>query len=640
MKYLLLLLTSTVCLAQITPFQSSPDLIWKNIESNNFEVIFPDFLESKAKQTIELLEYYRLPVTGEYKKLPGKLKLVIRPDMNVPNGFVTLAPRRSEWFNYSSITPIVGSLEWMQSLAIHEYRHIVQYDFLNQNYINWGYKLFGEGFLGLIINYVMPTWYFEGDAVFAETILSDGGRGRSPRFAERLRAILSSGKIPSYDQLLIGDYTDNLPSFYVYGYFLITAGKKRFGADIWKNIAQYATNHPWNIYAFYNGFYDNTGVRFETFFDETFAKLASEWKIAGTVTDHQEYHEETFPFITDKGNYYLRKNLNSYWMLTKDGKKLTELNIIPSISQVDLKDDSFLYSQQLPDQRYLFKGSSDLFLYDIKKEKHQRLTENKRYYHPKFTPNKKQISAIKFDDKDGFRLALLSLDGTELKTFKKDKNENIAEASWLDKNKVAMITLNKEGKKLLQVLDTSNETRETLLAPTRNNLYNLKPYKNFIYFEADFKGKVSLFEYDYIKRKLSLCLEPAIGAHTPFKYKNKLFYSEVNSNGQKIKAIVTPCDEMPLDLFSVEANYSSKGSSDFFHKKPPVTLNRKKIKKVNSPFKDYRDNHELLSPHSWQFFSDRGFELNATSSNTLGTKSLNLYLGSSYETSSLSLIHI
>ena len=203
---LISIFTITRAWAQPHILQSDPSIDWNQIETDNFKVIFPNYLEDKGQYALNLLEYYR-PIVGEkYNSFPEKISLIIRPDIAVPNGFVTLAPRRTEWFNSTTFSPNTGSLEWLQLLAIHEYRHVVQYDHLSKGYTRYGYYAFGESFLGLLLQVVMPQWYFEGDAVWAETVLSDGGRGRSPRFSARSKALGMRDQLPSYEELLGGNY--------------------------------------------------------------------------------------------------------------------------------------------------------------------------------------------------------------------------------------------------------------------------------------------------------------------------------------------------------------------------------------------------------------------------------------------------
>ncbi len=634
MKTLLLIISlcySFLAFSQISPFQSQPDINWKKIESENFNVIFPDYLEAKGRESISLLEHYRKEVTGPYQILPKKLNLVLRPEVHIPNGFVTLAPRRSEWYNFSSITPIVGSLEWLQSLAIHEYRHVVQYEYLNQGYVNWGYKLFGESLTAILIHIIMPTWYFEGDAVYTETTLSDGGRGRSPRFNERLRAILSSGEIPKYDDLLAGSYTENLPNLYVYGYFLITEGYRRFGKNFWKNVAYYSTYRPWNFYAFYNGFKVHSGISFEQFFHETFDKLKDEWNLNQKPLKNKIYSTSQYPIITKTNKYYLKKDLNTYWGLYKNDKLLKELNISPSISHIDVNDTHMIYVQQRPHRRYLFQGSSDLFLLNHNSGKQTRITQSQRYYHPRLSPSGKKLGAIHFSDQKGFKLHILDLDGklvTEIRP--EETSHNIAEFSFINEQELVALILDEEGKKYFAKVNLESKKFFQITKSTRNNIYALNHWDNKVYFEGDFQGVVSIFEMDLINNKLSLCHRPELGAHHPFRFDNQLYFSNTHANGSSIKNIDLYCNEIKADTIYNSDLYLSRGASDNFHSQKPAPLNRRDLNFIKKDAEKYIDHQELLKPHSWSFFSDRGFELNGTSQNYLGTKSLNLYAGSSY----------
>ena len=179
--FLSLLVFLTFAHAQIDTMQDRPDLKWQKIEDKNFQVIFPSTSESEANYILNLLNYYRDPVNGSYDANLRNWPLVLRTERAKPNGFVALMPRRSEWFSHAAITPIISSLEWNQSLAIHEYRHMVQYDFLKRDNLQYGYYLFGEFGQAALMALTAPQWYFEGDAVWAETVLSDAGRGRNPR---------------------------------------------------------------------------------------------------------------------------------------------------------------------------------------------------------------------------------------------------------------------------------------------------------------------------------------------------------------------------------------------------------------------------------------------------------------------------
>ena len=58
----------------------------------------------------------------------------------------------------------------------------------------------GEQFTG-IVSSLLPLWLLEGDAVFAESYLTESGRGRTPSFQKQLKALtVENGNFYSYDK--------------------------------------------------------------------------------------------------------------------------------------------------------------------------------------------------------------------------------------------------------------------------------------------------------------------------------------------------------------------------------------------------------------------------------------------------------
>lgn len=633
----------TSSLAQVNTLQSINDVKWQEIESKNFKIVFPRQLEDKAQYTLNLLEHYKPLVSKSYEVNSKKLLLVIRPDMALPNGFVTLAPRRSEWFNNTSLTPLVGSLEWFQSLAIHEYRHVVQYDYLNQGYTRWGYNLFGEGVLGLLINMVMPTWYFEGDAVWAETVLSDGGRGRSPRFSSRLKALISSNNFPKYDELLARSYTKNLPNYYVYGFFLITRAYQVYGPNVWKEIAAYAADHPWNAYAMYNGFQYVTNQSFETFYNETLQELKSKWgelpkkdyKKFANKKNKNKFSQQAYPMKKGMDLFYLERGLNSHWGLHSAKKGLIkELNIIPSLSKVDMTKSKFLFVQNSPHWRYSFKEFSNLYIYDLKKNQTKKLTHNKRLFHPQFSRSGKKILAIEYNDEEEVSLNIYDLKGELISEHSLSVHKlQFAQATWISNSEIVAIVIDNEGKKFFASYDLMSDDLEQLTPSTRNNIYNISYNNGFIYYEADYKGKVNIFRYHIKDNRNSQCSDEFIGAFSPSVNKS-LYYVYESDNGRVIRKKSLSCKSIRIATLFNQKTYLSKSPSDFYHKSRPLPLNKfTKFQTTTVKSKRHSEFSGLLTPHSWSFLGGRGLQLNATTTNNLNSLGLNAYLGTSSEES-------
>ncbi len=617
--------------------QSDSHISWMEINSENFKIVFPEYLQERANYTLNLLEYYRPIVAKSYDYSPKKLTLVIRPEMSLPNGFVSYAPRRSEWFNSSAITPLVGSLEWFQSLAVHEYRHVVQLDYISQGKTRWGYYLFGENILMILNSIVMPNWYYEGDAVWAETVYSDAGRGRSPRWSGRLKALITSMQDFSYDDLIAGDYTNRLPNHYIFGYFLATRMYNVYGKDIMKEIAAYASERPLNPYAFYNGFQYVTGKDFDVFFTETIQDLKKRW---GRPTKEfhirhtQVYYDKTYPLVDEMENkYYLHKSLDSQWALYKDEQKLTELNILPELSQVDFKNDIFVHAQNILDNRYLYKGYSDLFLYHTKLGSYQRISWKKRYFHPEFSPDGKRIVAIEMDNNDKYHASVLDLKGKLIKQIKLGHDEVIAEATWVDHNTLGIIKLDYQGKKIISQINLKTNKVTDLTPATRNNLYNLRYAQKRFYFEADYKGTTQIFSYHPKSMTTKQCTTEFIAAYTPYIFEDTLYYSNESRNGKRLKLLeLDQCQRVVKNLFAMNT-YLGKTASDFYHQTNPVEIkNYKKFytKKADAP-SAHNELTGLFSPHSWSFIGARGWQLQGTSNTMLGAWGLNAYIGSSAE---------
>ena len=89
-------------------------------------------------------------------------------------------------------------------LAIHEFRHVQQYNNFNVGLSHLFHILFGQEGQALANGAVVPNWFFEGDAVFNETNVSKQGRGRLPYFFNGYRSLWLANKNYSWMKLRNG----------------------------------------------------------------------------------------------------------------------------------------------------------------------------------------------------------------------------------------------------------------------------------------------------------------------------------------------------------------------------------------------------------------------------------------------------
>lgn len=635
-----LFLSSNIKAQIIAPdqlMQSSPVLEWETIQNDFVKLIYPTRTENDSVYVANLVEYYSQLVGLTYGiKEPDSFPLIIRPEMAQPNGFVTLAPRRSEWYSSAMFGTFLSSAEWYQILAIHEYRHIIQYDYFKEDStVKVLRYLFGDLGQQLAMFLGLQPWYFEGDAVWAETKYTDTGRGRSPLFLTRLKALVLSDKIPTYEQLVNGSYNTLLPNHYVFGYVLISNATKKFGENFWQKVIEDVSHFP-HPYRLYSSFRKISGQDFFKFYDETMKDLKETWsKDADPSIAKTDYREHYYPFKTADALYYLYYNLDGYWSLTKKNQeqeeKIIELPFTKDINEISLSNGKLIYTQFLPNRRYAFKGSSDLILVDLESRERTKLTLGERLFNPRFNPHSSRILAATFNEKMEWNLVEFDLEGKEKRTLHLP-GYYLLEAMPLDQDHVVAIVSNQTGHKSIELIHLNKGIMSTLLPASRNNIHNLYvDEKENILFEAQYKGKIEIFKFDE-KNSLSRCTETKIAAYTPSASNGMLYYSEQDSYGSHINsAPLKNCVAINKSEL-VNFNYLGKNPSDDYNNFPPRTFAEQKslrnYKKEKYNKEEYGDiDKRLFIPHSWSFIGSRGFELSASSDNYLRTLGIQAKIG-------------
>ena len=614
------LLNPSVDFAQSTSKQK-----WNELDNQAVKLIYPRELKPEAEFIANLLEHYQDQVGLSFGiKTPRKFPLVLRSEFALPNGFVTLGPRRSEWYASSIFSPVIGGLNFYQSLAIHEYRHIVQFDYMNRSTNKVAYALFGDFGIMLAIALGIPPWFLEGDAVWAETQFSDAGRGRSPRFQARLKALVLSDQAPTYDEFLAGTYNTNHPDHYVFGYYLVTRAYRIYGPGFWERVLQSVSGFSFNPYALTNAFRNLTGLDFEDYFAQTMSELKQHWKNPNFIATKEPYRDSFYPLIDQNKLYYLKRPLDGYWGLYRYGKKApeVELAINPALSRVDLRDNKLLYTQFLPHQRFSYKNYSDLFVYDLASKKKTHLLQDQRVYHPQFSPSGQKISVIKHEQNNEWVLSIIDLSGQELRKIKFN-GLIISEATWQSELLLYAIVQNIDGKKNIMSIDLNDKKTTTLLEKTRNNIFALSAKDDQLFFEADDQDSVQIFALNLKDKTLARCTQEAIAAYNPRVHQNKLFFIGEFAHGKDLKSSNLSCEKVASNYLN-DYNYLPKRSI------APAPVRFEDFKETVSKSLNDREHSEYfnrLTPHSWTFFSGRGIHLSQTTTNYLNSLSYTLGVG-------------
>ena len=145
-------------------------LKWNQINTDHFRASFPQGFEKSALRVANTLEHIHAPEARTLGRTPRKISVLLQNQSSQSNGFVSMIPRRSEFFTMPSQDyNFLGNNDWLDLLSSHEYRHIVQYRHAIRGLNKWIYFLFGAPTLVGVSHAAVPQWFWEGDAVATET---------------------------------------------------------------------------------------------------------------------------------------------------------------------------------------------------------------------------------------------------------------------------------------------------------------------------------------------------------------------------------------------------------------------------------------------------------------------------------------
>src|SRR5690606_13389893 len=213
-------------------------------------------------------------------RAPRPITFILQNQSAVSNGFVSILPRRSEFFTMPTQDyNFIGTNDWLDLLTVHEYRHVVQYQHATRGFNKAIYYLFGSISLAGMAQAAAPPWFWEGDAVAVETALTPSGRGKIPNFSLLMKTNLLEGRRFNYHKQSLGSYKHRIPDSYVLGYHMVNyLRRKTDDPNIWGKITARSWNVPFIPFAFSNAIRKETGLYVTDLYDEMASQLAEDWQ--------------------------------------------------------------------------------------------------------------------------------------------------------------------------------------------------------------------------------------------------------------------------------------------------------------------------------------------------------------------------
>ncbi len=578
--------------------QDPSSIRWRTMETDKFQFIYPDYYESEVQclsRYCDTFAYYNytemdIPFTKRQTKTP----VVFHAVGSYSNGLSVWAPKRIElWMAPPQST---YSQPWLQQLMLHEYRHELQMEALNQNGVGALTSVFGQHVVGAVAGLMVPMWYLEGDATWAETILSSSGRGRKGSFAAPYRALTDKTNPPfSYSKAAFGSYKDYVPGDYNLGYLLVGYDRMTC-ADYWKDGFGSVASKFWTLKPMYKG-------DFEAEYDSAMAYWKKYWntfpddtsstamRISGSTHTYSVY---TAAGLSKAGNVIaLRSTMDSPTALVaidsfKGECKLSDMiNIYDEyFSQYGTK---LAYIQMRPDKRWNVIYNN-LVVYDIETNDTKTLTRKRNIFSPSFSSTGKVVALEVMDNSDTY-LLIFDTSFVEVRRIKLPVGCQYSYPAWSnDENSIFMIAIAMQDGAGIVSFDLQSDELSFITNPQRYTLSHLRSCGDTLFYISDQTAVPQVFSYNIYNGSVAqqTLSRYGVGSYIIVGNDNKLIYSDYTASGYMLAKDTLNNIPVSGDTFAVLPHINYKNIPPI----PPVT-------DTVYPSKPYRKWTHLFDFHSW-----------------------------------------
>lgn len=519
-------------------------LKWREIETAHFRIIFPDDYEQQAKKIAWRFESVYRPGAESLGESPRKIAVVLHTHTVNSNGMLAWSPKRVEL--YPTPHQRIYAQDWLDQLAVHEYRHVVQMDNLETKMPFWLKALFGEQAAAAIAGLYLPFWFLEGDAVVAETALTETGRGRNPSFLMEYKAQVLKDRPYSYDKATLGSYRDYVPNRYQFGWYMVGGIREKYGQNIWADVLAEIASKPLSVNPFNRVMKQQTGKSKEALYTDLFDDYRRTWA-ADTVArsankaeelslDARNYTNYVYSwFLFDKSVVVYKQSRDDIGRIVtlKDGRE--ELLFTPG----SILDESFsargqklIWAERRADVRWEHADKSVIVTYDLKTRKKQEFQFSKQLFAPVISPAGKQAAAVAIDDQNHYSLVVFDLqDGRLINEFRTPTNDYLITPAWDEQQDyIYFIGLGTDGK-YLGKLDLNNSRFSRLTEPTHVDMRNLRYSNGQLIYTSAATGVDNIFAFGLQSEQSRQLTDAAFGADYAQLDEDHLIYSNYTSTG-------------------------------------------------------------------------------------------------------------
>ena len=602
---------------------------WKQIGNDTFNIVFPSYRIQSARAIASLVRWQSRNNTNIGSKVK-RVNIVLQPDVTYSNGYVGLGPFRSEFYLMPPTDPFaLGGQDWASNLAVHEYRHVQQYNNFNVGLSKTAGTVFGENGRALFNALSVPDWFFEGDAVYNETKLSKQGRGRLPLFMNDFATLLRDGKHYYYQKIRNGSYVDYVPDHYALGYILVSYGYEKYGLDFWAKVTHDAAAFRSVFYPLQAAVKKYSGLGFSTFVQNAFDYYRQ--SVPGgtdstaylTKIKKNEVTSYLFPVvgqhdITAVKNSY--RSVPAFVALDEAGERKIAVQSISYDNYFSTNGKEIVYSALQPDVRWGNRQYSVVRILDRFSKRETKLGQKTKWFTPDISATGDSLLVVETkEDGTGSSVLLLSRTGRILKTYHSADSLFLTYPKFY-KNGFYVFVRNKEGFMSIRYYNLDSDGFKTVV-PEGNRLLGYPSLQqDTLYFSCSNMGKDALWAFDARSGSVFEVAAYPTGVYGGSRQGGAIVGSVFTSDGNRLAQLkpiwdkVSDIDADTLRLLYFKNLKSANAILDTLL--PDTSLAEKNYHKLTHPF-----NFHSLQP-DWD---DPDYTLSLYGENVLGTIQNQLY---------------
>lgn len=515
---------------------------WKQINTDTARIIFDAPATAQAERIATVIHKM---AAGQHNSLGSSLKkinIVLHSNTTIANGYVGLAPFRSEYYLIpgSNIFEF-GNIPWSEHLAVHEYRHVQQYNNFNRGLTKAFSFVLGEEGQAIANGLTIPAWFFEGDAVHAETALTSQGRGRLPLFLSGYNSLWLQNKNYPLSKLLNGSLKDYVPNYYRFGYLVVNYGYLKYGEDFWGNVMRDASAFKGLINSYQRAIKRYSGIQPRTLYTDAL----NFYKQQLTQTDMQPKAAKTvsniyFPqYVADDSLLYVKDAYNklaAFYIRDGRGEKKIKRKNISNEEWFSYRGGVIAYTAYDVDARWQLRDYSNIILLDVATKAEKKLTKKEKYFTPDIAPSGNHIIAVRINDSNVTALHLLDIGSGKIqKKITAPPNTFFSNPRFIDEHNIVAAIRYANGTMSLASINLLTNEQSQLIPPSFTTIGFPFVYDSTLYMTGSLEGNDDLYAVRLNDKKLYRLTSGQTGNYFASVFKDTVLWSNFTADGLQLQ---------------------------------------------------------------------------------------------------------